>query len=209
MQQDSTSLAALIGSRICHDLINPIGAISNGLELVAMATPLSTSPEMTLIRQSCDNATARIRFFRIAFGTGDDTRSLPVTTARATLLDHFAGTRLRPDWETDTDMGRDVVQLGYLAALCLETALPQGGDIRITVTNRSLIAFAFGPVVQRDAALWSRLEAPDGAHPASLRPAHVQFALLARLCSASGRLPVVGFDSEKARMEIPLGLQDE
>lgn len=205
---DGTSLAALIGSRICHDLINPIGAISNGLELVAMGSPRSTSPEMKLIRQSCDNATARIQFFRIAFGTGEDRRSLPLATARSTLTNHYVGTRIRPDWETDRDLGRDIVQMGYLAVLCLESALLQGGDIRVTITDQSVIAFGFGAVVQRDPAIWGRLEVPDGGSPRSLRPAHVQFALLAQLCAARGRAPGVSFQADQARMEIPLGLQD-
>lgn len=205
---DGASLAALIGSRICHDLINPIGAISNGLELVAMGSPRSTSPEMTLIRQSCDNATARIQFFRIAFGTGEDRRSVPLATARNTLTEYYVGSRIRPDWETDRDLGRDVVQIGYLAVLCLESALLQGGDIRVTVTGQSVIAFGFGAVVQQDAALWSRLETADGGCARSLRPAHVQFALLAQLCAARGRMPGVSFQADQARMEIPLGLQD-
>ena len=64
---DQTDLAALLGSRICHDLISPIGAIGNGVELLMMegGTP---SPELVLIAESVAAANARIRFFRLAFG---------------------------------------------------------------------------------------------------------------------------------------------
>ena len=62
-----TTFATLIGSRICHDLISPIGAINNGIELIEMGSTAST-PEMTLISESVVNASARIRYFRIAFG---------------------------------------------------------------------------------------------------------------------------------------------
>ena len=65
--QDKPDLAALIASRICHDLISPLGAIGNGVELLAME-PGGTRPEMALISESVANANARIRFFRICFG---------------------------------------------------------------------------------------------------------------------------------------------
>ena len=67
--QDKPDLAALIASRICHDLISPIGAIGNGVELLAME-PGGTLPEMALISESVANANDRIRFFRICFGRG-------------------------------------------------------------------------------------------------------------------------------------------
>ncbi|MEO1362985.1 MAG: hypothetical protein AAFU86_04320 [Pseudomonadota bacterium] len=71
MGQDNVNLAALIGSRICHDLISPIGAINNGLELLNMAGA-SDGPEMELISESVENASARIRFFRMAYGAASD-----------------------------------------------------------------------------------------------------------------------------------------
>ena len=67
MTQDAIELNDLIGSRICHDLISPLGAIGNGVELLTMSG-MTEVPEMTLISESVENANARIRFFRIAFG---------------------------------------------------------------------------------------------------------------------------------------------
>ena len=71
MGQSNINLSALIGSRICHDLISPIGAINNGLELLDMSGRTS-GPELDLIQESVGNASARIRFFRIAFGAAGD-----------------------------------------------------------------------------------------------------------------------------------------
>jgi histidine phosphotransferase ChpT len=203
VHQDSTSLAALIGSRICHDLINPIGAISNGLELVAMGAPSPASPEMTLIQQSCDNAAARIRFFRIAFGSADDRSPIATRDARATLADHYVATRILTDWHADQTTPRHVVQIGFLCALCLEAALPQGGQLTITTTDTSVVADATGPVVQRDDGLWQWLEAPQPQ--STLRPAHVQFALLAQLCTDGFRICDIAFDDGQARMEVQIG----
>ena len=64
---DDQDLSALLGSRICHDLISPLGAIANGVELLQMSGA-AASPEVALIAESVANANARIRFFRVAYG---------------------------------------------------------------------------------------------------------------------------------------------
>ena len=53
----SRHIAALLGSRICHDLISPIGAISNGVELMQMSGA-DSSPELALISESVESANA-------------------------------------------------------------------------------------------------------------------------------------------------------
>ena len=68
MGQSNINLAALIGSRICHDLISPIGAINNGLELLGMSGG-NSSPEMDLIQESVGNASARIRATQATLGS--------------------------------------------------------------------------------------------------------------------------------------------
>lgn len=62
-------LSALIGSRICHDLISPLGAIANGVELMVL-TGAEQTPKMLLFAESVEAANARIEFFRLAYGTG-------------------------------------------------------------------------------------------------------------------------------------------
>ncbi len=62
----ATDLAALLCSRVCHDIISPVGAINNGLELLDEGG--ADEDAMRLIRQSARNASARLQFARIAFG---------------------------------------------------------------------------------------------------------------------------------------------
>src|SRR5690606_5368835 len=59
-------LAALLCSRVCHDIISPVGAINNGLELLEEGG--ADEDAMMLIRRSAINASARLQFARIAFG---------------------------------------------------------------------------------------------------------------------------------------------
>jgi len=91
-------LSHLIASRICHDLINPIGAIHNGLELMTLAQSTATGLEFGLVQASATDARARVEFFRLAFGgqktSGADGRERVVHDLRpaffgATLSDHM------------------------------------------------------------------------------------------------------------------------
>ena len=68
---DSLDLAALLCSRICHDLISPTGAIVNGLEVLDEGGDAETKIfAMDLIRKSARTASARLQFCRVAFGAG-------------------------------------------------------------------------------------------------------------------------------------------
>jgi histidine phosphotransferase ChpT len=66
---DSLDLAALLCSRVCHDLISPVGAIVNGLEVLEEEKDEATKTfALELIKKSADNASARLQFCRLAFG---------------------------------------------------------------------------------------------------------------------------------------------
>ena len=62
-------LAALVSSRICHDVISPVGAIANGLEMLAEEQDEAMREQtMALIRRSASQASAKLQFARLAFG---------------------------------------------------------------------------------------------------------------------------------------------
>jgi histidine phosphotransferase ChpT len=67
---DALDLAALLCSRVCHDLISPTGAIVNGLEVLdeKESDQATKSFALDLIRKSAKTATARLQFCRLAFG---------------------------------------------------------------------------------------------------------------------------------------------
>ena len=66
---DSLDLAALLCSRVCHDLISPVGAIVNGLEVLEDDNDESTKTfALDLIKKSARQASARLQFCRLAFG---------------------------------------------------------------------------------------------------------------------------------------------
>lgn len=173
--------AALIGSRICHDLISPLGAIGNGVELLAM-TPAKGSPELALIADSVAHANARIRFFRLAFGAGSG--AVSAAEVRSILADLTRGARITIDWQLADETPRARVKLAFLALLCLETALPRGGAITVRAEGGGLRAEARGARLAADGPVWAAIR--GGAQEAEMSAALVQFALLPAEAAAQG-----------------------
>ncbi|MEX0310025.1 MAG: histidine phosphotransferase family protein [Tateyamaria sp.] len=173
MGQSNINLAALIGSRICHDLISPIGAINNGLELLGMSDQRS-GPELELISESVENASARIRFFRIAYGAASD-QSLGRAEVVSILTDATRGGRLQVAYGPLDPQPRWAVRMAFLAVQCLETSMPYGGRIEIACDATGWDVTGHAEKQSVDPALWDILSGGDAD---DLAPAHVQFALL-------------------------------
>ncbi|MEP4198031.1 MAG: histidine phosphotransferase family protein [Aliishimia sp.] len=183
MPDTRPDIAALIGSRICHDLISPIGAINNGLELLEMAGGTS-GPELELISDSVNNASARIRFFRIAFGAASG-QPVSVQEVRSVLKDMTAGSKLSLTWVSDTPQPREMVRLALLAEQCLESSMPYGGQITIDIQDGKWHITGQSDRLKIDTNLWGILA--DGSVPSDLAASHVHFALLALHSRDGGR----------------------
>ncbi|MFD1341289.1 histidine phosphotransferase family protein [Litorisediminicola beolgyonensis] len=180
----NAELAAMIGSRICHDLISPIGAINNGLELISMSGA-SHGCEMELISDSCKSATARIRFFRVAFGSASETQRIGRREILS-IFDEAKGGRIKLDWRPEGDLPRTEVQLAFLAFLCFETAMPHGGAIRFDRTPSGWSISAQSDRMHVDRGVWTHL-GDTPSDEAEINAARVQFALLPQLAAAYGR----------------------
>jgi histidine phosphotransferase ChpT len=150
---EKPDLAALIGSRICHDLISPIGAIGNGVELLTMDNP-GSSPELALIAQSVANANARIRFFRVAFGVASTDQRIGKSEVISILTDMTRGGRLIYAWNTASDLPRREVRLAFLLLQCLETAMAYGGRVQVDRDDTQWRISADAPRLKIDPALW-------------------------------------------------------
>ncbi|MFQ6552291.1 histidine phosphotransferase family protein [Aestuariibius insulae] len=183
-QSIPSSLVALVGSRICHDLVSPVGAILNGVELLEMSGQGET-PEIALIRESVENANARIRFFRIAFGAASKEQRIGAPEASETLAILEKSGRLKYRWQSEADLSREEVRLIFLLLLCFESAMPLGGSVSVVQRDGGWRIEAEAKKLKYDTALWSSLAAPKGIMdiPAS----QVQFALLPGLIRESGR----------------------
>ncbi|MCF1710259.1 histidine phosphotransferase family protein [Tabrizicola sp. J26] len=180
---DRPDLAALIGSRICHDLVSPIGAICNGVELMVMERG-RTSPELDLIADSVTSANAKLRFFRLAFGASGGQR-VARAEVQSILAAYVSATRLAISWTSDPDLSRGEVKVLLLSLLCLETAMPWGGRVSVLQGPARWSVLAEAPRLKIDPGLWGSLQAPEPG--LEVTPALVQFPLLAEDLRRSGR----------------------
>ena len=171
---DKPDLAALLGSRICHDLISPLGAIGNGVELLMMSGA-AASPEVALIAESIENANARIRYFRVAFGSAGPDQRMGRPEILSILADTTKGGRLSIDWAVPGDMPRPEVKLAFLLLQCCETAMPYGGKITVTHQGGAWRVAATALKLKIEPALWESLSNP--ASGAEITAAKVHFAL--------------------------------
>lgn len=182
--QDKPDLAALIASRICHDLISPIGAIGNGVELLAMDASRPV-PEMALISESVANANARIRFFRISFGAATGDQRIARSEVMSVLTDLTRGGRISYAWNSVADLPRREVRLAFLLLQCLETALAYGGKVDVSRNEMGWTITADASRLRIDAALWEILTEPRA--PAEIGAGQVHFALVPEELARQGR----------------------
>lgn len=177
-------LVALVGSRIAHDLINPLGAIGNGVELLGLSAGGETT-ELALIRDSIDEATARLGYFRIAFGAARPGQIVAETELRALLGSATDGRRIEIDWRPKGDAPRGAAKLAFLLIQCFETAMPWGGIVRVSAAEDRWSVTGTAERVKFDSRLWELLTDPDA--PTEIQPADVHFALVGPAARALGR----------------------
>jgi histidine phosphotransferase ChpT len=135
---DSLDLAALLCSRVCHDVISPVGAIVNGLEVLEDEQDAEMrSFALELIKKSARTASARLQFCRLAFGAAGSAGAAIDTgdaeqVARGLLVDE----RTKLEWHAARVlMPKNKVKLALNLCLIAAAAIPRGGMIRITVTG--------------------------------------------------------------------------
>ena len=168
--------AALLASRICHDLISPLGAIGNGMELLELSG--IEGAEIDLIRSAIDDANRRLRFFRVAFGRAGDGQVLASADLRDMLSRDDGGRAMRVTWLTEGDIPRREAKRVFLALMCLESAMPWGGECLV---RRSGAGWHLAGAAERlrDLPEMWRLLGPDGITTLP-EPAEMHFALLAQ-----------------------------
>ncbi len=195
----SHDLSALVSARLCHDLISPMGAIGNGLELLQMSQG-GGGEELALINDSLATALAKLRFYRVAFGPADPEARQSMDEA-AQLTDGMFHGRFSVDWRHDQNsVERPLVKLIYLAILCMEKSLPMGGALRISTATDAIELSVEGVRTAPPAALWAHVA--DGAALDEVPSNSVQFPLLRRALLETQRRLEADFGEAGARLRF-------
>jgi histidine phosphotransferase ChpT len=148
---EALDLAALLCSRVCHDIISPVGAIINGLEVLDE----DNGEEMRafafgLIQRSARQASAKLQFARLAFGAaGSAGAEIDLADAEKVTRGYMEGEKAAFDWEAPRVlMPKNLVKLLLNLVLLANAAIPRGGNIKVVVESASPPAFtlrAVGP----------------------------------------------------------------
>jgi histidine phosphotransferase ChpT len=131
---EDTTLAALISSKICHDLAGQIGAINNGLELLEEENDEDTRfYALELIQNSAKAAWAQLDFNRLAFGVSSSLGAIvPLGHVEQVARRYLENGKRRLHWQADAqDIDKEYAKL-LLAFLAVAiAALPAGGDFYV------------------------------------------------------------------------------
>ena len=131
---DALELAALLCSRVCHDLISPVGAIVNGLEVLEEEKDEETRTfALDLIKKSSATASAKLQFCRIAFGAAGSAGAQIDTGDAETIARGFlADDKTRLAWNLPRAlMPKNRVKLLLNLLLIAGQSIPRGGNLTV------------------------------------------------------------------------------
>jgi histidine phosphotransferase ChpT len=131
----ASDLAALLCSRVCHDIISPVGAINNGLELLDEGG--ADEDAMRLIRTSARNASARLQFARLAFGAAGSA-GMQIDTGDAQTVANALMANEKPEFEWTGGralLPKNKVKLVLNLLLIANAAIPRGGRLVVDLEN--------------------------------------------------------------------------
>ncbi|WP_436638852.1 histidine phosphotransferase family protein [Microbaculum sp. FT89] len=155
-------LAALMCSKLCHDVISPVGAVTNGFEVLEDEKDESMR-EMALdiIRNNAAKASARLQFLRLAFGAmGGAGDRFPVEEARKLTENLYAGEKAVIDWKAPPDsLPKDQVKLLVNLVVLAVSMIPRGGTVTVNVIREG----AGGAIISDSEEVSFRISA-TGSH---------------------------------------------
>ena len=205
----------LLASKICHDLVSPVSAINNGVELIEDIGGSVVDEAMKLIGDSGATAARRLRLFRMAYGRAGSEESLKIPDVRQVAEQYLSTGKITLEWPEhlpNADLG---TQRGFLKTLLnlivlAEESLAYGGTIAIREANAGQGTGCRIEVSGRNAQLSQQMqEALEGtAAIEALSPRTIQAYVVGRFASQFG-LKLAHDHSVPDRLELTLNLKEE
>lgn len=197
---DALDLAALLCSRVCHDLISPVGAIVNGLEVLDDAKNADDRDfALNLIRKSARNASAKLQFCRLAFGAaGSAGAQIDTGDAENMTRGFLEDEKTKVAWNLPrTLQPKNRVKLLLNMMIIAQQTIPRGGTLTVDTQGQGDAAgFRI-----RAAGLNARLpqniaDQLGGAHQGAIDAHAVQPYYTRLLAQASGLRASLAMDGE-------------
>jgi len=176
---DEAQLAALLASRICHDLISPVGAINNALELYDDDADMQ-GDALELMRTAAANASARLQFARLAYGASGsvhaEINSADAERVADLMMQHEKAVLV---WQNERYLLPKIeVKLLLNLLLVANASLPRGGRIEVkiqpNIDKRTFTIIAQGSIVKLPSKFIGLLNDEDQAQEAVNGASHEQ-----------------------------------
>lgn len=190
MSLDQIDFASLLCSRLCHDLLSPVGALNNGLELMAD----EKDPEMRercfeLLEQSARTSANKLKFFRLAFGSAGGFGDLVPTDEARSAVQGLINDRTTLNWMVEQQsLAKPAAKCLLNLALVAVDAMVRGGQLDIGAEQRGsemeLVVRAAGERITLDPEIRRALEGPMADNELTSRTAAAW--MTARLATDSG-----------------------
>jgi histidine phosphotransferase ChpT len=188
VQPSDLELAALISSKICHDLIGPVGNINNGLEILDEEDDAqSRNYALDVIRNVTETASARLQFARFAFGATDSAGAkIDLATAEELSRGLIGNGKHKLAWRgLRGQIAKDKAKLLLNLVAIAPTAIPRGGDIVVeiagTLANPGFVVSCHGPSARPPQYLGDFVNGP----PPPINAMTIQAYYTLRLAAAS------------------------
>ncbi len=197
---EGLDLAALLCSRVCHDLISPVGAIVNGLEVLAEEKDEATKQfALDLITKSARTASAKLQFCRIAFGAaGSSGAQLDTGDAETLSRGFFEDDRTKLAWNIPRSLlAKNRVKLLLNMLLIAGQTIPRGGTLTVDAVgsgeNTGFKVTAAGANAKIPQAIPPLLTGEPGAEAIDAHKIQPFYAaLLAKACGLSVGMTMEG-----------------
>ena len=202
-------LAALLCSRVCHDVISPVGAIANGLELYddPEMDDATRQTALDMVRSSARTASAKLKFCRIAFGAaGSAGASIDMSEAGETAKGFVASERVKLDWRAPREnRPKQQVKLALNMLLIAMACVPRGGLVTISVDGDVFTARAQGDRAKVPEALAQVIEGTTDLSVLDARLVQPYYAKL--LAQSAGLTLTMAMDGEDVVVKAAAALQ--
>jgi len=164
----------LLASRLCHDLISPVGAITNGIELMGDEGPEFAKDATSIIAQSARRAGQRLQFYRFAYGAGGSGGGAPAP--KDLISGMMEGGKVVCDWPAAYDaLPVEWQKLACNLALLAAELLPRGGKVILSGKGKTLEADASGESVNLTQEAKAALGAGADVNALTARTIHGYF----------------------------------
>jgi len=163
---NSVDLASLLCSRLCHDLMSPVGALNNGVELLAdEQDPQMRDRCLELLADSARTTASKLKFFRLAFGAAGGFGDEVATSEARSVLEGLFGPdgRVELGWMVAGEkMSKGAIKLLLNLALIAGDSLVRGGRLDIGAEGAEIAIRAEGPRIALDPAIRDALLGRSG-----------------------------------------------